>query len=297
MAALATALGFGGSLVAMRYLSNNSDASHTIVLSTTDSVLANPSPPIAESKLQPLPGPDEPKRTTADALKRSTVDDTDRSTARNSDRAQPGSDKHHSEKSGTHSNATSPSSGAIAAGASAGEAVAAPANSPRATAASSPPSAEAIAGAPSENSRPAASEPEVRGSPPPASAAKVAPVATDPVAPGAASVDPSRASVAVGAITTTGGISAGKVRVALARVPFTNCYRKALVGRTSAAPMEASLRITIDLGGRVSGAALSGDGGLPGLRSCIESEARGISVRDVDTGDGSAVVPLTFSPR
>jgi hypothetical protein len=61
--------------------------------------------------------------------------------------------------------------------------------------------------------------------------------------------------------------------------------------------MNASLRISIDVGGHVSSAVLSNDGSLPGLRSCIESEARGISIRDVDTGDGSAVVPLTFSPR
>jgi hypothetical protein len=61
--------------------------------------------------------------------------------------------------------------------------------------------------------------------------------------------------------------------------------------------MEAALRITIDVRGRVAGAALSSDGNLPALRPCIESEVRGLSIRDVDTGDGSAVVTLTFSPR
>jgi hypothetical protein len=117
------------------------------------------------------------------------------------------------------------------------------------------------------------------------------------VAPAVPAVDPARASVAIGAISTTGGISASKVRVALARVPFTSCYRKALANRTSAAPMESSLQIKVDLGGRVTGATLLGDGGLSGLRSCIEADARTLTIRDVDTGDGSAVVTLTFSPR
>jgi hypothetical protein len=122
------------------------------------------------------------------------------------------------------------------------------------------------------------------------------PPAPEP-APAQPAVDLSRASVAVGAITTTGGISAGKVRTALARVPFTACYRKALANRSSASPMEASLRLGIDLSGRVSAVTLSSDGNLPGLRACIEAEARGVSIRDVDTGDGSAVISLAFSPR
>jgi hypothetical protein len=113
----------------------------------------------------------------------------------------------------------------------------------------------------------------------------------------AAPIDPTRASVAIGEITTTGGISSSTVRTALARVPFTLCYRKALANRSTANPMEASLRITIDSSGRVTGATLSSDGGLSALRSCIESEARGMSIRDVDTGDGSAVITLGFSPR
>jgi len=61
--------------------------------------------------------------------------------------------------------------------------------------------------------------------------------------------------------------------------------------------MDAFLRITIDVSGRVSGAALSSDGNLPALSTCIESAARGISIRDVDTGDGSAQISLMFSPR
>jgi serine/threonine-protein kinase len=294
IAAVATALGFGGSVVAMRFLAGNADAGRTIVTSTTDTVLTNPSPPIAESTLQPLPGApaaDDPKRAAADLTARSTTDESDRS--RTSDRS--GSDRHHSEKT-ARSNATG---APIAAGPSSTEASPAPAHSPSAALAAAPSSAPtdtASASSPPDNARPA--EPDPRAAIAPANAAKVVPALTDPALPSTAPpIDPSHASVAVGAIATTGGISAGKVKVALARVPFTTCYRKSLVNRSSAAPMEASLRLTIDVGGRVSGAALSSDGNLPGLRACIESEARGISIRDVDTGDGSAAITLTFSPR
>jgi hypothetical protein len=125
---------------------------------------------------------------------------------------------------------------------------------------------------------------------PPAGAVPVAPAASPPI-------DPSRASVTIGAITTTGGISGSKVRAAIARVPFTSCYRKSLVNRSAAEAMDASLRINLDMTGHVSMAALSNDGKLPGLRACIEAEVRSVTIRDVDTGDGSAVITLTFSPR
>ena len=61
--------------------------------------------------------------------------------------------------------------------------------------------------------------------------------------------------------------------------------------------MQSTLKIDIDLSGHVVGASLSEDGNLPGLRACIESAARGVKVRDVDTGDGSATINLTFSPQ
>ena len=112
-----------------------------------------------------------------------------------------------------------------------------------------------------------------------------------------AALDVSKASVDVAAITTTAGISAAKVRAALGRAQFTACYRRALTGRTSAAPLVGSLRLAIDMTGRVVDSALTGDADLPGLRSCVQSEVRGMQIRDVDTGDGSATISLSFSPR
>jgi hypothetical protein len=263
-------------------------------MTSGDTVLATPSPPITSPTLAPI-----------SSAPAAAADEPARAPAGLSDRAQAGPDQHPVEKSAAPAIAiVSPGgSGPLGAGASDREAVPSPVTSPQAIVGQPPSiaSAEMVAGSASsasESASPVASEPAMRASAPPAQPAQVVPVAADPVAPSApSSFDPSRASVAIGAITTTGGISASKVRVALARVPFTPCYRKALANRSSAAPMEASLRITIDVRGRVAGAALSSDGNLPALRPCIEFEVRGLSIRDVDTGDGSAVVTLTFSPR
>jgi serine/threonine-protein kinase len=286
-AALGAAVaGFGGSLIAMRYLSTEADVRRAAV-TTDDMVLTTPLPPIAESALAPVSGPpmtaEEPVRAKSSDLERT----------RASDRTKEGSDhpdRPRSERTVAH-----------AAGAAAGEAPSS-ATAARLAAAQAPsaPAAEpagASASPAPEIPKPSA-DPESRAPVPAAQTAKAAPAPPDPAAPSApAPVDPARASVTVGAITTTNGISAGKVKVALARVPFTPCYRKALAGRPVAAPMESSLRIAVDMGGRVTGATLTTDGNLPGLRSCIESEARGLTIRDVDTGDGSAAVTLTFSPR
>jgi hypothetical protein len=110
-------------------------------------------------------------------------------------------------------------------------------------------------------------------------------------------VDPGRASVTIGNITTSSGISGIKVRTAVAHAPFGGCYKAALVKRASGAVVQSALKIDIDLSGHVVGASLSDDGNLPGLRACVESAARGVKVRDVDTGDGSATINLTFSPQ
>jgi serine/threonine-protein kinase len=107
----------------------------------------------------------------------------------------------------------------------------------------------------------------------------------------------SHASVSFPAVVTSAGISGAKVRVGLAHVPFLPCYQQALRSRPTEATLDTELRLSIDVGGRVVGATLSSDGNLAGLRSCIESAARGVHIRDVDTGDGSATVKLRFSPR
>jgi serine/threonine-protein kinase len=149
---------------------------------------------------------------------------------------------------------------------------------------------------------------ETSGAPPPAlvetmpvPAPSPPPRAQAPVEPAPAAVsiavDPGRASVTIGNITTSSGISGIKVRTAVAHAPFAGCYKAALVKRGTGAVVQSALKIDIDLSGHVVGASLSDDGNLPGLRACVESAARGVKVRDVDTGDGSATINLTFSPQ
>jgi len=123
--------------------------------------------------------------------------------------------------------------------------------------------------------------------------------AAAPVAPPAVPTvyDVSAAAVSVGAISTTSGISVASVRSAVAHLALTSCYRQALRAQPNNTRMQATLTLSIDITGRVVGASLSRDGNLPNLRSCIETEARGTSVRDVDTGEGSATVTLTFAPQ
>jgi hypothetical protein len=110
-------------------------------------------------------------------------------------------------------------------------------------------------------------------------------------------VDPTRATVTIGNITTSSGISGLKVRTAIAHAAFAGCYKAALAKRGVGMAMQSALKIDIDLSGHVVGASLSDDGNLPGLRACVESAARGVKIRDVDTGDGSATINLTFSPQ
>jgi hypothetical protein len=87
------------------------------------------------------------------------------------------------------------------------------------------------------------------------------------------------------------------VRTAIAHAAFAGCYKAALAKRGVGMAMQSALKIDIDLSGHVVGASLSDDGNLPGLRACVESAARGVKIRDVDTGDGSATINLTFSPQ
>jgi hypothetical protein len=83
----------------------------------------------------------------------------------------------------------------------------------------------------------------------------------------------------------------------MAHAPLAACYKAALAKRGSGVTVQSTLKIDIDLSGHVVGASLSDDGNLPGLRACVEAAARGVTVRDVDTGDGSATINLTFSPQ
>ena len=182
-----------------------------------------------------------------------------------------------------------------------------PPTTPRRTAEPTTPSPAALSAAASAVETPAPiSEPApspalieptaaLPASPPPRAQA---PVVEPPQAPAVAAVDPARASVAIGSITTSAGISGSKIRTAIAHAPFAGCYKTALGKRpSSATTIQGTLKIDIDLSGHVVGASLSDDGSLPGLRACIESAARGVKIRDVDTGDGSATINLTFSPQ
>jgi hypothetical protein len=122
------------------------------------------------------------------------------------------------------------------------------------------------------------------------------PVAT-PKSTAPAAEDPSRASLQIGNVMTSAGISGAKVKLALSHVPLLDCYRQALRARSSAGALETELGLVVDLGGRVVGVTLSRDAALPGFQSCISEHTRGVQIRDVDTGDGSATVQLRFSPR
>jgi eukaryotic-like serine/threonine-protein kinase len=174
---------------------------------------------------------------------------------------------------------------------------------PRRTAEPGAPSPASLSAAASEVEPPSAvSEPppalvETQAAPPPPPPRAQAPVVEPAPSPAIAAIDPSRASVAVGSVTTSAGISGSKVRTAIAHAPFAGCYKAALAKRPSNATMQSTLKIDIDLSGHVVGASLSDDGNLPGLRACVESAARGVKIRDVDTGDGSATINLTFSPQ
>jgi hypothetical protein len=112
-----------------------------------------------------------------------------------------------------------------------------------------------------------------------------------------AAFDPSHASVGISAIRTSSGILGNKVRTAVSRLPIGACYRQALRERNAPVALQASLQIDIDVTGRIVSSSLSRDGNLPGLRDCVESQVRAAQIRDVDTGEGVAIIDLTFTPQ
>ncbi|MEP7122826.1 MAG: protein kinase [Byssovorax sp.] len=132
---------------------------------------------------------------------------------------------------------------------------------------------------------------------PPPPAVVVPPIVPTPApTPEVPAFDPSTARVAVGGVSTTNGLTGGSVRSALARANFTGCYQTAL--RAAGAPSGGSvnLHLAIDDTGHVI-SATAAIGFLPGARSCVESAARSIRVSNVDTGDATADVALSFLPR
>jgi hypothetical protein len=116
-----------------------------------------------------------------------------------------------------------------------------------------------------------------------------------PAPPPPTTVDLERAQVSVTAVSTTSGIPGSNVRTAVARAPLLRCYREALRSRGTPASGTATLELKMDPSGYVTSAVLQGGGFLPGMRGCVEQAARVLRVKDVDTGEASATVTVTFS--
>jgi len=124
-------------------------------------------------------------------------------------------------------------------------------------------------------------------------AAAIAPPPPAPVAPPAPRIDVERATATIAGITATSAIPGSNIRAAFGRVPLVRCYRDALRAGGLASGT-ATLRLRIDSGGYVTGAALQGAGVTPALKTCIEKAATAIRIKDVDTGDATADVTLSF---
>ena len=116
---------------------------------------------------------------------------------------------------------------------------------------------------------------------------------TPPVAP--APLDLGHASVSIASITSTSAIPGANIRAALSRSPLVRCYREALHAAGAAATGTAVLHLKIDIAGYVTSTELEGAQFLPGVKPCVEKSTRGVRVKDVDTGEASADVTLTFA--
>ena len=86
------------------------------------------------------------------------------------------------------------------------------------------------------------------------------------------------------------------VRAALRSVALTTCYRNALRARGRREFGSATLNLSIDGAGRISGAILTGADWLPEMTRCVQGGAMGIQLRSgsVNQGGGTAEVWLSF---
>lgn len=159
--------------------------------------------------------------------------------------------------------------------------------------------------APSPATTPSATEALVAPAPAPAPT-PVAPAPTPtptpvPVAPAptpaAPPFDAKSGAVAIGNVSTTNGLTPSSVRNALSHAPFARCYRDALAAKGSPASGTATLHVSISDAGHILSANLTGAGFLPTMKACIEGAARAVSVKNVDTGEASATVTLSFSHK
>jgi hypothetical protein len=91
-------------------------------------------------------------------------------------------------------------------------------------------------------------------------------------------------------------VNGDAVRAAMRGVNFTQCYKNALRARGQRAVGSATLSLSIDEGGRVSGAILTGADWLPEMTRCMQGSASGIQLRAgaVESGGGTAEVWLSF---
>jgi len=114
-----------------------------------------------------------------------------------------------------------------------------------------------------------------------------------PAPPSPPRIDIERATASITAISATSAIPSANVRSALGRLPLVRCYRDALRAGGLASGT-ATLHLRIDGGGYVTGAALQGAGITPALKGCLEKAATGVRIKDVDTGEATADVTVSF---
>jgi serine/threonine protein kinase len=144
---------------------------------------------------------------------------------------------------------------------------------------------------PPPSAPPVAAPPIVSAAPPPAAPAPVAPAA----APDEVAYDPARATVEIGSVTPN-NVNGDAVRAAIRGASLTGCYRNALRARGRKVFGSATLNLSIDDTGKVSGAILTGADWLPEMTRCVQGNASGLQLRPgaADPGGGTAEVWLSF---
>ncbi len=136
----------------------------------------------------------------------------------------------------------------------------------------------------------------------PTATATVTATATTTAAPTATTPPPEplvldAAKVSFGAASATNGLSGSNVKASLNLAGITRCYKDALKAKGSPVGGTATLSLAIDDSGHVTSASLGGAGFLPAMKGCVEGIAKSAKVKGVDTGDATATVSLTFSPK
>jgi len=137
----------------------------------------------------------------------------------------------------------------------------------------------------------------VTAAPTPTVTAAPAPTPTVTAAP-KVSIDPTSGNVAIAGVSTSNGLNSASVRntVSHAVGAFTKCYRDALTAKNTPASGTGYLTLHISESGTITAASLSA-GFISSAKACIEGAARGLRVKDVDTGEASANVTLSFTHK